>query len=401
MFAWACMCKWLAKRHLTEPKHILVMVYGGIGDAIMTIPTLALLREKCPNAKITLLASSASGGHTIYRAFPQFYDDIIVISPTPLSWKEAIAHNLMLMRKKFDCVLISYISAYSLSTLLPAMLSIPKQFIVLVDRHPLRKIYEMLFKERVMLAWESEQRSETLLHQEMLRGVDPNYVPQSVPWRWSLPLPATAYAIAKQWLRDNGLWNEQTNSAKAFALIHAGASKMQNYKKIPAPKFAEAINWLMKRGFAVVVIGTPDESESLAELQAFTDVPLRGCFHLDLLSVCALIQLSAVLLSNDSGLGHLGILLDTPTVRIFGPSFYWGFRKWKPGAFEDVFQPIACSPCLRLGLLNTRGLNAHNCGHRNCLNELDAGLLINSLQTVLGVQANNASSEKLNEIEPK
>jgi ADP-heptose:LPS heptosyltransferase len=171
----------------------------------------------------------------------------------------------------------------------------------------------------VMLAWESEQRSETLLHQEMLRGVDPNYVPQSVPWRWSLPLPATAYAIAKQWLRDNGLWNEQTNSAKAFALIHAGASKMQNYKKIPAPKFAEAIKWLMKRGFAVVVIGTPDERESLTELQAFVGAPLHGCFHLDLLSVCALIQLSAVLLSNDSGLGHLGILLDTPTVRIFGP----------------------------------------------------------------------------------
>jgi hypothetical protein len=51
------------------------------------------------------------------RAFPQFYDDIIVISPAPLSWKEAIAHNLMLRRKKFDCVLISYISAYSLTTL--------------------------------------------------------------------------------------------------------------------------------------------------------------------------------------------------------------------------------------------------------------------------------------------
>jgi len=395
MFVWACMCKWLPKRHLTEPKHILVMAYGGIGDAIMMVPTLALLREKCPNAKITLLASTASGGHTIYRAFPQFYDDIIVISPTPLSWKEAVTRNLMLMRKKFDCVLISYISAYSLSTLLPAMLSVPKQFLVLIDRHPLRKVYEFLFNDRVVLSWENERRSEVLIHQEMLRGVDANYTPVPVEWKWSLALPETAKENAKQWLRANALWNEQTNSAKAVALIHAGASEMQNYKKMPAPKFAEAINWLVKQGFEVVVIGTPDEKESLAELQAFVDAPLRGCFHLDLLAVCALIQLSAVLLSNDSGLGHLGILLDTPTVRVFGPSFYWGFRKWKLGAFEDVFQPIACSPCLRLGLLNTHALNAHNCGHRNCLNELSVELLINSLQTVLDCKQTTPHLKKL------
>jgi len=387
MFAWACMCKWLAKRHLTEPKHILVMVYGGIGDAIMTIPTLALLREKCPNAKITLLASSASGGHTIYRAFPQFYDDIIVISPTPLSWKEAIAHNLMLMRKKFDCVLISYISAYSLTTLLPAMLSVPKQFLVLIDRHPLRRVYEFLFNDRVVLSWENDERSEVLIHQEMLRGIDASYTPTAVEWKWLLSLPKAAKENAKQWLQTNGLWNKEADCAVKFALIHASTSEVHAYRRYPLKYFSEVINWIAAQQLAVVVIGSSHEDKVCKELSRLATVPIVLCTTLSIMDLAALIAHAELFVGNESGPAHISMLLNRPTVRIFGPSSPYGAARWKAGPFEEVFLGIECAPCLRLGLLNDAGLNAHSCGHRNCLALLKPDNVIRAIQQVMNKQS--------------
>gem|GEM_PF-4844160 len=387
MFAWACMCKWLAKRHLNEPKHILVMVYGGIGDAIMTIPTLALLREKCPNAKITLLASTASGGHTIYRAFPQFYDDIMVISPTPLSWKEAIAHNLMLRRKKFDCVLISYISAYSLTTLLPAMLSVPKQFLVLVDRHPLRKVYEFLFDDRVVISWENDRRSEVLIHQEMLRGVDASYTPAPVEWKWSLALPKTAKENAKQWLQANGLWNKEADCAVRFALIHASTSEAHAYRRYPLKHLAEVVNWIAAQQLAVVAVGSSQEDKVCTELRHLTNAAVVPCTTLGIMDLAALIAHAELFVGNESGPAHISMLLNRPTVRIFGPSSPYGAARWKHGPFEEVFLGIECAPCLRLGLLNNAGLNAHSCGHRNCLALLTPDNVIRAVQRVIDKQS--------------
>jgi ADP-heptose:LPS heptosyltransferase len=387
MLVWACMCKWLAKRHLNEPKHILVMVYGGIGDAIMTIPTLALLREKCPNAKITLLASTASGGHTIYRAFPQFYDDIMVISPTPLSWKEAIAHNLMLRRKKFDCVLISYISAYSLTTLLPAMLSVPKQFLVLVDRHPLRKVYEFLFDDRVVISWENDRRSEVLIHQEMLRGVDASYTPAPVEWKWSLALPKTAKENAKQWLQANGLWNKEADCAVRFALIHASTSEAHAYRRYPLKHLAEVVNWIAAQQLAVVAVGSSQEDKVCTELRHLTNAAVVPCTTLGIMDLAALIAHAELFVGNESGPAHISMLLNRPTVRIFGPSSPYGAARWKHGPFEEVFLGIECAPCLRLGLLNNAGLNAHSCGHRNCLALLTPDNVIRAVQRVIDKQS--------------
>jgi ADP-heptose:LPS heptosyltransferase len=381
------MCKWLAKRHLNEPKHILVMVYGGIGDAIMTIPTLALLREKCPNAKITLLASTASGGHTIYRAFPQFYDDIMVISPTPLSWKEAIAHNLMLRRKKFDCVLISYISAYSLTTLLPAMLSVPKQFLVLVDRHPLRKVYEFLFDDRVVISWENDRRSEVLIHQEMLRGVDASYTPAPVEWKWSLALPKTAKENAKQWLQANGLWNKEADCAVRFALIHASTSEAHAYRRYPLKHLAEVVNWIAAQQLAVVAVGSSQEDKVCTELRHLTNAAVVPCTTLGIMDLAALIAHAELFVGNESGPAHISMLLNRPTVRIFGPSSPYGAARWKHGPFEEVFLGIECAPCLRLGLLNNAGLNAHSCGHRNCLALLTPDNVIRAVQRVIDKQS--------------
>ncbi len=387
MLVWACMCKWLPKRYVTEPKHILVMAYGGVGDSILMIPTLSLLREKCAHAKITLLVSTASSGEAIFRAFPQFYDDIMVISPTTLSWKEAIAHNLMLMRRKFDCVLISYISAYSLSTLLPAMLSVPKQFLVLVDRHPLRKVYELLFNDRVVLSWENERRSEVLIHQEMLRGVDANYTPAPVEWKWSLALPKTAKENAKQWLQANALWNEEADCAVRFALIHASTSEAHAYRRYPLKHFAEIVNWIAAQQLAVVVVGSSQEDKVCAELRHLTNAAVVPCTTLGIMDLAALIAHAELFVGNESGPAHISMLLNRPTVRIFGPSSPYGAARWRHGPFEEVFLGIECAPCLRLGLLNNAGLNAHSCGHRNCLALLTPDNVIRAIQRVMDKQS--------------
>jgi len=64
----------------------------------------------------------------------------------------------------------------------------------------LRRVYEFLFNDRVVLSWENDERSEVLIHQEMLRGIDASYTPTAVEWKWLLSLPKAAKENAKQWL---------------------------------------------------------------------------------------------------------------------------------------------------------------------------------------------------------
>ncbi len=387
MLIWAFAMKYLPKRSISTPKRILVMAFGGVGDSVLMIPTLSRLREKCPDAHIALLVSSASGAPTVFRAFPEFYNEMITISSIPASWKEVITQNFRLMHEKFDSVLISYISAYSLSLLLPALCSIPKQFLVIVDRHPLRKIYASLFKHHIILSWEKDMRSETLVHQEMLRGIDPSYQPAPVEWKWKLPIPDVAHLAAKRWLQENGLWNEAENRAVEFALIHASTSEAHAYRRYPVEHFATVLNWIAAQRLAIVMIGTLQEAKIYEELLRSSSATGFLCTTLDLLETAALMTHAKLFVGNESGPAHLSMLVDCPTVRIFGPSSHYGAAQWKGGPFKEVFLGIACAPCLRLGILNERGLNAHTCGHRNCLRLLTPEKVISAIEDVMARQS--------------
>jgi heptosyltransferase-2 len=128
-------------------------------------------------------------------------------------------------------------------------------------------------------------------------------------------------------------------------------------KRWPAAKYAELARELTSRGFAVWVLGSPNESPLAAEIVAAAGPAGRDLTSPDLRNAILALKSATVAVSNDSGLVHVAAAIGTPTVGIFGPTSPW---HWAPlNELAGVIQArieLPCRPCHKpvCGLLHHR-----------------------------------------------
>lgn len=127
--------------------------------------------------------------------------------------------------------------------------------------------------------------------------------------------------------------------------VHPGATNSRA-KIWPPARFAEAAEKLADaREAEVVVLGGPSEAALAAEVRAGLGdraIALDGKTTLG--ELMGVLSRLSVLLTNDSGPMHLAAALGTPTVAVFGPT---DPRETGPfsAAASVVREPVACSPC--------------------------------------------------------
>jgi ADP-heptose:LPS heptosyltransferase len=103
-------------------------------------------------------------------------------------------------------------------------------------------------------------------------------------------------------------------------VVHPGASMPT--RRWPAARFAEVATQLAADGHRVVVTGSADERPLAAEVAAGAGLPdssvLAG--RLALAELAAVVADAALVISNDTGVGHLATAYGTPSVLLFGPT---------------------------------------------------------------------------------
>ncbi|HHQ42442.1 MAG TPA: glycosyltransferase family 9 protein [Chromatiales bacterium] len=109
----------------------------------------------------------------------------------------------------------------------------------------------------------------------------------------------------------------------------------------PAERFAELARALAPRFAGVVLVGGPGDRERTAAVAAALGgtlpvADLAG--RTGLLGAAAVLERCALLVGNDSGLGHMAAAVATPTVTVFGPGEPGRYRPWGPAA-EVVVAP--------------------------------------------------------------
>jgi ADP-heptose:LPS heptosyltransferase len=120
---------------------------------------------------------------------------------------------------------------------------------------------------------------------------------------------------------DLGLRRPASVSAAPDAVVvHPGASVPT--RRWPAARFAEVAKQLAADGHQVVVTGSADEQPLAAEVAAGAGLPdssvLAG--RLALAELAAVVADAALVVSNDTGVGHLATAYGTPSVLLFGPT---------------------------------------------------------------------------------
>jgi ADP-heptose:LPS heptosyltransferase len=112
----------------------------------------------------------------------------------------------------------------------------------------------------------------------------------------------------------------------SLAIVHPGASVPE--KRWPAVGFGRVAEGLLRRGYDVVITGSPKEKRLTRRVAGLAPGALDYGGRTRLSTLIALMARADVLVSNDTGPVHLAYALKTPSVTLFGPSTEVG--RWGP-----------------------------------------------------------------------
>ena len=128
--------------------------------------------------------------------------------------------------------------------------------------------------------------------------------------------------------------------------IFPGTSIKQ--KRWGGDKFGKVARSLYAIGHTIVIFGSSADRDNAERIKKY----VANCIDLtgktNLRDVAAVLKMSKVLITTDTGLMHLAYAVGTPTVSLFGPSIE---KKWAPKGNGHIVinKHLGCSPCTRFG----------------------------------------------------
>ncbi len=150
-------------------------------------------------------------------------------------------------------------------------------------------------------------------------------------------------------------------------------------KRWPAAAYAALADRLASSGLGIVLAGGDDDCEASAEVASLakTDVlDLTG--RLDLGEWLALVAASAIVVSNDSAAAHVAAGVGVPVVAIFGPTVpAQGFAPYTDIA-SVVGSDLECRPCGRHGADRCRR------GTLQCMEDVSVDAVYDAALELLG-----------------
>lgn len=115
-----------------------------------------------------------------------------------------------------------------------------------------------------------------------------------------------------------------------YVCVHPGARDKR--RRWPVENFGFIANHIAAHGLPVVLTGSMDEKELLADLQHRISTPVVNIVerfgHLGAGELAAVLGKSRLLVSNDTGVSHIAAALAVPSVIVFSP--YSEYGRWRP-----------------------------------------------------------------------
>lgn len=292
---------------------ILVIRPGGIGDAVLLAPALNAIKERFPAASITILAERRNSG--AFKLIPAITKTFLYDNPAGL---------LNVLRKRYDIVIDS------------------EQW------HRLSAVIARFISAEMRIGYDTNERGRQFTHRVKYSHDDYEAI-SFLNLLEPIGLEAE-FDPSVPFLTLSDKFNKEVNHFLAglnrpFITLFPGASIPE--RRWGANRFRNIVLRLADQGIATVVVGGLQDRISGDEIISGTcGVNLAG--KTNLAGTASIISSSALLVSGDSGVLHLGVGLGIPTVSIFGPGIS---KKWAPrGDKHTVLEKkIACSPCTRYG----------------------------------------------------
>lgn len=293
---------------------VLFITLSNIGDAILSLPALDLLRQRFPGADVTVVVSSRA--KDVFAGYPGVKKTVVYDKQA--KFYDQVKLFFTFAREKFDVVADLRNSFFG--ACLPArfrispFLRIPKGARHMSKRH--------LFRVESLAAFKSGgAKSASGPERAAFNDIGPNdenYI--------------------------NGiLKGNNINDGDELVVVSAGAKS--HTKRWPKERFAETCAELLKAGKKVALVGD-DSDIPTAEYIAgrLEGRALNLCARTSLQQLAALLKKARLVVTNDSAVLHLASYLNIPVLAVFGPTSELKYGPW-PDNSRVAKREVPCRPC--------------------------------------------------------
>lgn len=350
-----------------QPRRILIRGVNWLGDAVMTTPAIARLRERFPHTHLTMFTAEKLA--EFWRGHPSL-DEVQCFAEGEGVW--TVAQRLR--RESFDAALILPNSPRSALEAFLARVRCRlgyaarwRQWLLTTavaprpGRVPMRKLSsaEVKRRTRALAPVQPAARFSASAAAHHLH----DYLHLVAAWgASSAPLaphaavtPTEIEAVQAKWLAQLQLRQPPSVSASAERPIFLGLNPGAEYgpaKRWPAEKFAAVARTIISNQPGVVWLlfgGIRDESWCAEIAQSAGDGVINLAGKTSLRELMALLKLCRVVLTNDTGPMHLAAAMGARVVVPFGSTSPELTGPGLPGdpRHRLLRAEVVCSPCFR------------------------------------------------------
>lgn len=340
---------------MIEPKNLLVVRTDRIGDVVLSLPLAEIIKRHFPNCKITYLLRE----YTKSLAYNHpFIDDILLLKEG--NNKIIIRDNFKELKKyNFDACLIVY---PTFQTALIMFLSRIKHRIGTGYRW-----YSFLFNNKIFEHRKYAEKHELEYNVNLLKafGIEEKVEPKSVNFYLNV-LPDSELKVSKL-LNENGIEAKQP-----IIIIHPGSGG--SAVDLPLKSFRELVElFSAKHDVSIIITGIYSEKQ-LCEQLVINNKIKNFAGKLSLSEMTALINKSAIFISNSTGPIHIAAALGKPTIGFYPKILSCSAMRWGPYSEKTkIFTPeIACTNCTR-----------EQCERLNCMSSIKMHKVFSEVQNLL------------------
>ncbi len=297
-------------------RHVLIVRPGGIGDAALLLPSIKILKKLNPSCLVHVLCEKRNRG--IFHNSP--------FVTTIMDYRQ-IKDLFTVLKNTYDLIIDTEQSHFMTAVLVHFLKSKQKIGFATMDRDPVYDISVPYFHDEY----------EVISFFKLFRNALTTW-PNEFAWDYPYTFPDENTKTKVQAV---------LNGVPRPVCIFPGASIQERIW--PLQRWGALARALSDHGFTTMLLGGKREIDicrAIVSESGNTTLNLAG--KLSLIDTAALFEKSSLLISTDSGVLHLGVICDLPTVSLFGPGIA---AKWGPKGENHIVinKELECSPCTKFG----------------------------------------------------
>lgn len=325
-----------SKATLSPVRKVLIIRLSAIGDIVMASGLIPALKQRFPSAQIVWLADT--GLTSLLENHTELHG---VISWDKNAWRSLLKSGRLIALAREVLLLSKALRAHDFDLVIDAQ-GLLKSGLLAFLSGASRKVsfwsneYGHLFSDEVLKRDFDDLRMSSEYRQiaSFLGCDDSNY-------KLGLMPSHSDRTLARELISDRDF-----DGSTPIVAVAPFTTRPQ--KHWPMHYWPELIKRFVESGWNVVMLGGPADKQLASSIESdanVSDCLLNLVGKTSLIQSYAVIEQASALVGVDTGLTHMGVAANTPTVAIFGSTCPY----LEPLSSKSIviYEGLACSPCHR------------------------------------------------------